>query len=190
MYKLLLVDNYDSFTYNIAGIIRSFGDINITVKKNNDLNIEEVNQYDQIILSPGPGLPSEAGIMQEIIIRYAKTKKILGICLGHQGIGEAFNCRLINLKVKYHGRSSTVLISDPTQKIFSNIPIKFQGGRYHSWVISNEELSDDIIVIATDKIGSIMAIKHKQFDVTGVQFHPESILTDCGEKMLRNWVYL
>lgn len=185
--KILVLDNYDSFTYNLVYIIRQlgYGD-RMDVFRNDKISLEDVAQYDKILLSPGPGIPSEAGIMPELLNRYAAEKSILGVCLGHQAIGETFGGSLINLSEVLHGVASQVKVE--RDLLFEGIPDTFPIGRYHSWVIDESTLSSDLEMIAKTPDGQIMAVRHKQFAVRGVQFHPESILTENGVKIIQNWL--
>lgn len=185
--KILVLDNYDSFTYNLVYIIRQlgYGD-QMTIFRNDKISLEDVADYDKILLSPGPGIPSEAGIMPELIKSYSAEKSILGVCLGHQAIGEAFGGGLINLSEVLHGVASQVIVEKDL--LFEGIPDTFPIGRYHSWVIDEASLSQDLEVIARTPDRQIMAVRHKQFAVRGVQFHPESILTENGIKIIQNWL--
>lgn len=185
--KILVLDNYDSFTYNLVYIVRQlgYGDV-MDVFRNDKISLEDVGKYDKILLSPGPGVPSEAGIMPELLRRYAETKSILGVCLGHQAIGEAFGGELINLSEVLHGVASTVTVQEDL--LFNGISDTFSIGRYHSWVIDEATLSPDLEVTARTPDRQIMAVRHKKFDVRGVQFHPESILTENGVKIMQNWL--
>tara|TARA_R110002124_G_scaffold170608_3_gene338188 strand:- start:16346 stop:16930 length:585 start_codon:yes stop_codon:yes gene_type:complete len=185
--KILVLDNYDSFTYNLVYIIRELGyGESMDIIRNDKISLEEVDAYDKILLSPGPGVPSEAGIMPELIKKYAPTKDILGICLGNQAIGEAFGGGLINLTEVVHGVASKIKIkADP---LFEGLPEYFTVGRYHSWVIDATILPEELEVISNTPDGQIMAVKHKKFDVRGLQFHPESILTEHGVQIIRNWI--
>lgn len=185
--KTLILDNYDSFTFNLVHYVEQFCD-DITVKRNDEISLDEVEQFDAIILSPGPGLPAHAGIMPELIKRFAPTKKILGVCLGHQAIGEAYGASLKNLNQVHHGVAIPVNVIEKGEPLFLNLPNRIDTGRYHSWVIDGETVPQELIVTATDNEGEVMAIRHKQFDVCGVQFHPESLLTPDGLKVLENWV--
>jgi len=178
--KLLILDNYDSFTYNLVHLVEKVSNISIDVIRNDKISIEEVNAYSKILLSPGPGLPIDAGIMPELLKHYYKTKSIFGVCLGLQAIGENFGATLINLQTVYHGIATPINIIS-NHKIFEGCPKTFNVGRYHSWVIKNQNLSQDLIVTAIDDKNNIMAAKHKTYDVSGVQFHPESILSEYGE---------
>lgn len=184
--KLLILDNYDSFTYNIVHAVRTLG-INPTVRRNDCITLDEVDDFDKIIISPGPGIPSEAGILPQLLERYAGAKPILGVCLGHQAIGENFGARLLNLPQVYHGIKSTVKITIPDY-IFDGLPEQIEVGRYHSWVIDREGLPDCLEVTAISPDGEIMAIRHRSLDVRGVQFHPESILTPQGLTIIDNWL--
>lgn len=184
--KLLIFDNYDSFTYNIVHAVRELG-IEPDIFRNDAISIDEIDRYDKIIISPGPGIPSEAGILPELLRRYSPDKSILGVCLGEQAIGECFGATLVNLPEVYHGLQKDVLITIPDY-IFEGMPDRFPVGRYHSWVVSPENLPDDLEVTAVDDDGNIMALRHKSFDVCGVQFHPESILTPDGINIFRNWL--
>lgn len=184
--KILVIDNYDSFVYNLIHIIKELNFKDITIIKNDKISIDEVAQYDKILLSPGPGIPKNAGIMPEVIQRYAATKSILGVCLGHQAIAEAFGAKLINLPEPLHGIDSQMIIEKPDY-LFEKIPSKIQIGHYHSWVVSLED-SDEIEILAKDERNNVMAIKHKLFDLRGVQFHPESVLTEYGKEMIKNWI--
>ncbi|MCS6824507.1 MAG: aminodeoxychorismate/anthranilate synthase component II [Cytophagaceae bacterium] len=186
MAKILMIDNYDSFTYNLVHIVRKLG-YEIDVYRNDKIQIEQVDQYDKIILSPGPGIPSEAGLMLSIISRYAAEKSILGVCLGHQGIGEVFGGRLVNLSSVYHGVATPMTVTKQDY-IFSGLPSTMEIGRYHSWVVDHTDFPNVLEVTAVDENGHIMALRHKEYDVRGVQFHPESILTPHGETILKNWL--
>lgn len=187
--KILLIDNYDSFTYNLVQYIREISEHSVTVVRNDQIDIEEVAAYDAIIISPGPGVPKESGITCAVIERYHKTKSILGVCLGHQAIGEVFGGTILNLDKVYHGVHSTVTqcVKDP---LFSMLPETFQAGRYHSWVVVREDLPEELEIIAEDNDGTIMALRHKKYNVRGVQFHPESILTPEGKQILKNFLQL
>lgn len=182
--KVLMIDNYDSFTYNIVHYLEILG-AEVEVFRNDKISLDSVEQYDKIVLSPGPGLPQNSGILLDLIEQYAPTKSILGICLGHQAIGEAFGAELYNLKNVVHGkpRKTIVLKND---LLFKDIPHEFQSGRYHSWAIKN--LPESIELIAEDEEGVIQAIRHKKYDVRGIQFHPESIMTEYGLELLANWL--
>jgi len=187
MEKILVFDNYDSFTYNLVHALEKISGNRVTVCRNDQITLEEVNQYDKIVLSPGPGLPNESGILMSLIKEYARKKSIFGVCLGNEAIGEVFGGKLINLNKVYHGVASTMKIVKDDY-IFKGLPSEFKGGRYHSWVVSAEGLPDCLEITVTDEEGKIMGLRHKQFDLRGVQFHPESILTPEGEKILKNWL--
>lgn len=185
--KILVLDNYDSFTYNLVYIIRQlgYGD-QMDIFRNDKISQDDVDQYDKILLSPGPGVPSEAGIMPELLKRYSASKSILGVCLGHQAIGEAFGGNLINLSEVLHGVASTVTVEPDF--LFKDVPDTFKIGRYHSWVINESTLSPDLEIIARTPDNQIMAVRHKKYQVRGVQFHPESILTENGAQIMKNWL--
>jgi anthranilate synthase component 2 len=186
MKKVLVIDNYDSFTYNLVYIVRQLG-YDPVVWRNDQFELNDVTAFDKIILSPGPGIPSEAGKMPSLIKQYASSHSILGVCLGHQAIGEAFGAKLINLKNVYHGVSTKLEILKP-DGIFQNVPSGIQVGRYHSWVVSEKNFPAALEVMATDADGQVMALRHKEFDLTGVQFHPESIMSEYGQQMIWNWL--
>ncbi len=189
--KILVLDNYDSFTYNLVHLIRElgYGD-QMEVVRNDALGIEEVDAYDKILLSPGPGVPKDAGIMPELLQRYASQKHILGVCLGHQAIAEAFGAQLYNLSVVLHGVSTQVNVLKTQDPFFNGIPEAFQIGRYHSWAVKPASLNQDLELLAIDDQGEVMAMKHREYNVYGVQFHPESVITDHGKQMLKNWLEL
>ena len=188
MKKILIIDNYDSFTYNLVQYIKELTDAAVDVVRNDQISLEEIEAYDQIVFSPGPGLPAKAGIMIEAIKKYAPVKKILGVCLGHQAIGEAFGSSLKNLEKVYHGVKTPIEIIDSQDPVFKGISPVTEVGRYHSWVIDEENLSPELKVTARTKDGQIMALKHKNYKVWGVQFHPESIMTDEGKQMIKNFL--
>jgi anthranilate synthase component 2 len=191
--KILVFDNYDSFTYNLVHLIEKILHVKVDVFRNDQIAMENINVYDKIILSPGPGIPEEAGLLLPLIKEYGARKSILGVCLGHQAIGEAFGGTLINLKEVFHGVATPIqltsqALSNDTSSIFYQFPDTFEVGRYHSWVVSDIDLPECFEVTAIDKHGFIMAMQHKYYDITGVQFHPESVLTPSGEKLMRNWL--
>ncbi|HEY0298962.1 MAG TPA: aminodeoxychorismate/anthranilate synthase component II [Arachidicoccus sp.] len=189
--KLLVLDNYDSFTYNLVHIAQKILRQKVDVFRNDKIALEDVNKYDKIILSPGPGIPSEAGILLDVIKEYAPAKSILGVCLGEQAIGEAFGATLQNLTDVFHGVATTCKLTGIESPIFKGISKTFFIGRYHSWVVSDKNFPSDVLdITATDEQGFIMALQHKTYDVQGVQFHPESVLTPDGEKILKNWFSL
>ena len=187
MKKIFVLDNYDSFTYNLVHLIEKVSDLPVTVFRNDKITLDAVNEFDKILLSPGPGLPSEAGIMCDLIKRYADTKSILGICLGHQAIAEVFGGSLLNMPEVVHGIATPINIVANDEVLFQNIPSPFNAGRYHSWIVKND-LPDILQITATDNQHKIMALRHKQYNVRGVQFHPESILTEFGEQLIKNWI--
>ena len=186
--KILVLDNYDSFTYNLVQYIQEILQKKIDVFRNDEISLEQVADYDIIVLSPGPGLPSEAGIMPALIKKYASEKAILGVCLGHQAIGEAFGGQLENLAKVYHGIETPIKVTDESDPLFKEISNVFQAGRYHSWVIEKNSVPDDFQITAIDVKGEIMAMRHKRLNVFGVQYHPESIMTPEGKKMLSNFL--
>lgn len=187
MKNLVLIDNYDSFTFNLA---HYFEDLNCIVKvlRNDDFNLDELEKYDAIVLSPGPGIPSEAGLLNDVIRTYASSKKILGICLGQQAIGEVFGGSLINLEKVYHGVASTITITIQDELLFKNLPQQIEVGRYHSWAINPTDFPDCLEITSLSENGEIMSIRHQFYNVRGVQFHPESILTPLGKTILANWL--
>jgi anthranilate synthase component II len=190
--KILVFDNYDSFTYNLVHLVEKITNEKVDVFRNDEISLGQVNNYDKIILSPGPGVPSEAGLLLPLIKQYAATKSILGVCLGHQAIGEAFGGSLTNLSKVYHGVATPITRVGQTSKVahslLSGLPDEIIVGRYHSWIISNENFPEELEVTTRDENGYIMSLQHKTFDVQGVQFHPESVLTPDGETILRNWL--
>jgi anthranilate synthase component II len=190
--NILVFDNYDSFTYNLVHLVEKITHEKVDVFRNNQIALEKVNDYDKIILSPGPGIPEEAGLLLPLIKEYAATKSILGVCLGHQAIGEAFGGKLINLSEVYHGVATEIevggLSSEVRSSLFRDLPERIEVGRYHSWIVSDENFPEELEVTARDDNNYIMALQHKKYDVQGVQFHPESVLTPDGEKILRNWI--
>ncbi|WP_413531590.1 anthranilate synthase component II [Empedobacter brevis] len=184
--KILVIDNYDSFTYNLVHSLKKFSD-DITVVRNDGISLEDVNNYDKILLSPGPGIPDEANLLKPIIEKYAATKSIFGVCLGQQAIGEVFGGKLLNTQEVFHGIESTIeVIKDDV--LFQNLPKELKVGRYHSWVVSNDDFPEKLEITAVGSKGEIMALRHKIYDVRGVQFHPESILTPLGDEMIKNWL--
>lgn len=186
--KIMVLDNYDSFTYNLVHILKELSGGPVDVHRNNEINMEAVSAYDKIIISPGPGIPDEAGITKKLIGDFASTKSILGVCLGCQAIAEVFGGKLINLDRVYHGVKTEIFITSREEKLFTEIPDSFEAGRYHSWVVNNMDLPSSLRITARDNEGLIMALSHTVFDVKGVQFHPESVMTMYGKKILRNWL--
>lgn len=198
--KILVFDNYDSFTYNLVHLVEKITHQKVDVYRNDEIPLEEVNKYNKIILSPGPGIPEEAGLLLPLIKQYAPTKSILGVCLGHQAIGQAFGGQLTNLTSVYHGIATPITVNRLSSTdggqgntvsggLFSGLGDEFIVGRYHSWVVSEEGFPNTLEVTARDEHNFIMALQHKTFDVQGVQFHPESVLTPGGETIMRNWLY-
>ena len=187
--KILVLDNYDSFTYNLVHIIKElgYGD-NMIIARNDKITIEEVDSFDKILLSPGPGIPDEAGILKSLIKTYAPSKSILGICLGHQAIAEVFGAKLFNMKEVKHGMSGPINVLDNSNYIFNEVPKTFIGAHYHSWAVKRESITSSLKITAEDDHRLIMGIRHQEFDVQGLQFHPESIMTENGVKMINNWL--
>ena len=189
--KILVLDNYDSFTYNLVHIIRKLGfEDQMQVYRNDKVALKEVENFDKILLSPGPGIPDEAGIMKELIETYASTKSILGICLGHQGIAEVFGAELFNMPVVLHGLTGKIQVEDESERLFQSLPRVFNGCHYHSWSVKPETINGKLRVTAMDDKGLVMGLSHTEFDVKGLQFHPESILTEGGEQMIKNWLII
>ena len=188
MKKILVIDNYDSFTYNLVYYIEKVTGIRPSVYRNDEISLEDVGRYDKILLSPGPGVPVDAGICIDLIKKYASSKSILGICLGHQAIGEAFGGEILNLSEVFHGVATPVIISAQSDTLFLNIPSSIIGGRYHSWVVGKDNLPECLKVTCADENGIIMGLSHKSYDVKGLQFHPESVLTEHGLDIIANWV--
>jgi anthranilate synthase component 2 len=186
--KILVLDNYDSFTYNLVEYLRKLGANDIDVYRNREIELADVAKYDKILLSPGPGIPDEAGILKDLIAEYATSKSILGICLGEQAIAEAFGGSIENLDKVYHGVSTSVFRTKSNKGVLEGIDKEFQAGRYHSWNVVEQDLPDCLEITCRDSEGAIMGIRHKEFDVEGVQFHPESVLTPDGMKMIENWL--
>jgi anthranilate synthase component 2 len=186
--RILVFDNYDSFTYNLVHLVEKITGQRVEVFRNDRIPLEKVAAFDKIILSPGPGVPSEAGLLLPLIKEYAATKSILGVCLGQQAIGEAFGGRLVNLSTVYHGVSTPVQLLNPGVGLYQGLPETIEAGRYHSWVVSREGFPEVLEVTARDQEDMIMGLRHRRFDVQGVQFHPESVLTPLGEQLLRNWL--
>ena len=188
MIKIAIIDNYDSFTYNLAHLMKELG-AEVTVLRNDKFDIADLTQYDKLILSPGPGIPSEAGLLMDVIKTYAGKKPMLGVCLGHQAIGEAFGASLTNMSEVFHGVATegVQLGNDP---IFAGLPQRITMGRYHSWVVSRDGLPDCLEITALSDEGQIMGLKHKNFDIHGIQFHPESVLTPDGRTIVDNFLKL
>ena len=187
--KILVLDNYDSFTYNLVHAIKKISGLPVDVFRNDKISLNEIEKYDKIVLSPGPGLPEEAGILLAIIKEFAPKKCILGVCLGHQAIGEVFGGKLHNMNRVLHGIATPIKLTKNKSVLFNGLPESFEVGRYHSWIVESENLPSCFEVTSYDNDGQIMSMKHKQYDVQSVQFHPESVLTPLGEKMIRNWLF-
>lgn len=185
--KIAVIDNYDSFTYNLVHYLEDLN-TTVTVFRNDELELEELDSFDKILLSPGPGIPDEAGLLKPIIAQYSATKSILGVCLGQQAIGEVFGGSLINLEKVYHGVASTVKPTVSDESLFKDLPTEFEVGRYHSWVVNTADFPEVLEITSTDENGQIMSLRHKTLDVKGVQFHPESVLTPNGKTILKNWL--
>ncbi|MBS4064491.1 MAG: aminodeoxychorismate/anthranilate synthase component II [Chitinophagaceae bacterium] len=190
--KILVFDNYDSFTYNLVHLVEKITHVKVEVHRNDQIPLEKVKEYDKIILSPGPGIPEEAGLLLPLIKEYAATKSILGVCLGHQAIGEAFGGTLTNLSTVFHGVATKIEVGgkkyNVRSSLFDGLPDEIEVGRYHSWVVTKEGFPAELEITAEDESGMIMGLQHKTFDVQGVQFHPESVLTPLGEEILKNWL--
>ena len=184
--RLVIIDNYDSFTYNLSHLIKELG-AEVTIWRNDQFQLHQLEAFDKIVLSPGPGIPSEAGLLLDVIRAYAGKKPIFGVCLGHQAIGEVFGAQLINLSDVFHG-----VATEGTQfgndAVFAGLPRRITMGRYHSWVVSKDNFPDCLEITAESDEGQIMALRHKEFDIHGIQFHPESVLTPDGKKMINNWL--
>ena len=187
--KILVLDNYDSFVYNLVHVIEALGySEQCTVVRNDQISIDEVEGFDKILLSPGPGIPEEAGIMPALIQRYKTSKDFFGVCLGHQALAEGFGGQLHNIPEVLHGIADLASLTEEQDLLFNNMPATFRVGHYHSWVVEPGSLPDELLVTATDERGHIMALRHRTLKVRGVQFHPESILTEHGDRMLKNWL--
>jgi anthranilate synthase component 2 len=187
MKKILVIDNYDSFVYNLVHNLETLN-CDVTVRRNNQFDMDEISSYDKLLLSPGPGIPNEAGQLMEIIKVYASSIPILGVCLGQQAIGEVFGANLENLKQVYHGIASKATIIVDDEPLFKELSKNIEIGRYHSWVVSRNNFPETLEITSVDENGFIMSLRHKNFDVRGIQFHPESILTPMGEKIIKNWI--
>ena len=185
--KILVFDNYDSFTYNLVHLVEKITHEKADVYRNDQIPMEKIKEYDKIILSPGPGIPEEAGLLLPLIKEYASSKPILGVCLGHQAIGQAFGGELINLSSVFHGVATSCELQ-ATSYLFRGLPTQIEVGRYHSWVVSRENFPKELEITAEDESGMIMGLQHKTYDVQGVQFHPESVLTPMGEEIMINWL--
>ncbi|WP_185852341.1 anthranilate synthase component II [Blattabacterium cuenoti] len=188
--KILILDNYDSFTYNLVHAVKKLTKNPIQVSRNNEIKLSDIEKYSKIILSPGPGIPDEAHILKPLVKNFASTKSIFGVCLGQQAIGEVFGATLLNTKEVYHGISSLIKIVDTQEILFQKLPREIKVGRYHSWIISPHNFPEELQITAIGEKGEIMALRHRFYNVRGVQFHPESILTPYGVKIIDNWLNL
>lgn len=187
LHRILVIDNYDSFTFNLVHLLHQCG-YEATVWRNDKFELKDVAPFDKILLSPGPGIPEEAGLLLDVIREYGPTKSILGICLGQQAIAEVYGGRLYNLAKPVHGTATPLIITDPDEALFNGLPNSFPAGRYHSWAVSREGFPDTLRITAEDEEGVIMGLSHKTLDVKGLQFHPESVLTAHGKEMMANWL--
>ncbi len=187
MKKIVIIDNYDSFTYNLVHYLEDL-ECEVTVFRNDEFELEELKIFDKIVLSPGPGIPNDAGLLKSVIAHYAPTKSILGVCLGQQAIGEVFGGSIINLDKVYHGVATNITVIVDDENLFKGLGNKLEVGRYHSWVTNTLDFPEVLEITSQDENGQIMSLRHKKFDVKGVQFHPESVLTLNGKKILENWV--
>lgn len=189
MKKVLVIDNYDSFTYNLVHILRELGlGDAMEVHRNDKIDVDYADQFEKILLSPGPGLPKDAGVMPEVIRKFGPVKSILGVCLGHQGIAESFGGELFNLPTVFHGVATKAVLTATRDTLFDGLPQEFMVCRYHSWAVVPERLPAELEVTAVDELGNIMALKHRTYAIRGVQFHPESIMTEHGKTMIHNWI--
>ena len=186
--KIVVIDNYDSFTYNLVHAIKKITGLPVDVFRNDEIALSDLEKYDKIVLSPGPGIPEEAGLLLDIIREFGPKKSMLGVCLGHQAISEAFGGKLHNMNKVLHGVATPVTLTANKSELFEGLPATFEVGRYHSWIVEKENLPNCFEVTSYDEEGLIMSMQHKEFDVQGVQFHPESVLTPLGEEILRNWL--
>ncbi|MBR4379955.1 MAG: aminodeoxychorismate/anthranilate synthase component II [Bacteroidaceae bacterium] len=188
MKKIVIIDNYDSFTYNLAHLLKELG-AQVDVKRNDQFKMSDLQAYDKIVLSPGPGIPEEAGLLLDVIKTYAGQKPILGVCLGEQAIGQVFGAKLTNLKQVFHGVQTPVfLLKANDSYLFNNLPDVINVGRYHSWVVDQDGFPESLVMTAVSNEGQIMALRHKDYDVLGIQFHPESVLTPEGRTIISNWL--
>jgi anthranilate synthase component 2 len=186
--NIMVLDNYDSFTYNLVHILKELTGSPVDVHRNDEISLDDVGKYDKIVISPGPGVPDEAGITKQLIGHFAAVKSILGVCLGCQAIAEVFGGNLINLEKVFHGVKTKIVVTDEDDRLFRDVPANFEAGRYHSWIVSEKDLPSDLRITARDNEGMIMALSHSTYDVKGVQFHPESVLTGYGKQILLNWL--
>ncbi len=186
--KILIIDNYDSFTYNLVHMVEKITGKFPAILRNDEIHLEDISKFDLIMLSPGPGIPEEAGILKDAIQMYAGKKPIFGVCLGLQAITEVFGGRIINMDEVFHGVATEMTITQPDANIFRGLPSKFPAARYHSWIASKEDLPKELEITAEDEEGGIMAIRHRKYPISAVQFHPESILTEVGEQLVKNFI--
>jgi anthranilate synthase component II len=186
--KILILDNYDSFTYNLVHMVEDITGTYPTVFRNDEIEVDEINEYDLIMLSPGPGIPDEAGILKEVIKAYAGKKPIFGVCLGLQAITEVFGGAIENLDTVFHGVATTMKVTNEKALIYRGVPAEFEAARYHSWIASTKDFPSELEITAVDEFGSIMSLRHKKHNISAVQFHPESILTPLGETIVRNFI--
>lgn len=186
--KILVFDNYDSFTYNLVHLVKKITNESVDVFRNDQISLEQIGEYDQIILSPGPGIPNEAGLLLPLLKNYAKHKSILGVCLGHQAIAESFGAELVNMETVFHGISSEIILEENPGFLFGGFPKSFSAGRYHSWIVNEKTLPKEMRITARDIDGRIMALQHESLHIAGVQFHPESIMTEHGELLISNFL--
>lgn len=186
MKKVLVIDNYDSFTYNLVHLLQELG-AEVTVRRNDKISLPEVAAFNKIMLSPGPGIPDEAGLLKDIIREFGASKSMFGVCLGHQAIGEVYGGKLLNSNEVWHGVATPVQVVSSDEVLFRDLPVEFKTGRYHSWLVE-KDLPACLEATAVDATGNIMALRHKTHDVRGVQFHPESVLTEHGKEMIKNWL--
>ncbi len=185
--KIVVIDNYDSFVYNLVHYLEEI-DCKVTVLRNDQFELEDIKYFDKIVLSPGPGIPDEAGLLKQVIKEYAATKPILGVCLGHQAIAEVFGGKIENLSTVYHGVATNAIIISPNEPLFNGLQKQITIGRYHSWIVSKNTLPTDLYITSVDEEGHIMSLRHKVFNICGVQFHPESVLTPNGKEIIKNWI--
>ena len=188
MEKILVIDNYDSFTYNLVQYINELTEARVTVLRNDQFRIKDVEQFDRMVLSPGPGLPEDAGLLKEVIRQFGPTRPILGVCLGHQAIAEVYGARLVNLSGVYHGVATRIFQTGEKDPLLTGLPDPFMAGRYHSWVVEGSSLPQELLVTASDPDGYIMALRHSEYHLFGLQFHPESILTPEGMSIIKNFL--
>jgi anthranilate synthase component II len=187
--RIIVIDNYDSFTYNLVHAIKKIADVPVTVVRNDEITLPELEAFDKIVLSPGPGIPEEAGLLLPIIREYAPRKCMLGVCLGHQAIGEVFGARLLNMNKVLHGIATPVMVTSRSTPLFEKMPDTFDAGRYHSWIVDTKDFPECLEITSVDNEQRIMSLRHRHYNVQGVQFHPESVLTPLGEQIIENWLF-